>query len=212
VSANDHLPTGRPRGFDAEEALEQALLVFWEKGYEGASLVDLTNAMGISKPSMYAAFGNKEQLFRRALERYTAGPAAYGARAMTQPTAEAVARALLDGAVRTSTQPDRPSGCLGVQGSLAAGELGQPAREALAAWRNDARVHVQERFERAVEEGDLPPGTDAARLARYVMTVSFGIAVQAASGASRDELQEVADTALGTWPPALVSTADAAED
>jgi AcrR family transcriptional regulator len=195
-------PTGRPRGFDPDEALEQALLVFWEKGYEGASLVDLTTAMGISKPSMYAAFGNKEQLFRQALQRYTAGPAAYGVAALAEPTAEAVARALLDGAVRTTTLPDRPSGCLGVQGSLAAGDLGHPAQEALVAWRTDVRKQLQERFARAVAEGDLPPDADAARLARYVTTVSFGIAVQAASGVGRDELQEVADTALRAWPPA----------
>lgn len=108
---------GRPRGFDADEALEQAMRVFWEQGYEGAGLTDLTNAMGITRTSMYAAFGNKEALFRKALERYTEGPASYGARALEEPTARQVATAFLNGSVRATTRPDCPAGCLGVQGS-----------------------------------------------------------------------------------------------
>lgn len=202
VTGQERAPIGRPRGFDTDEALERALLVFWEQGYEGASLADLTSAMGITKTSMYAAFGNKEQLFRRALQRYTEGPASYAMKALEQPTARAVATALLNGAVQTTTHPGRPCGCLGVQGSLAAGDLGRPARDALIEWRNDARLRLEERLRRAVDECELPRDTDAARLARYLMTVSFGIAVQAASGVSRDDLQEVADMALRTWPPA----------
>ncbi|SDF74200.1 transcriptional regulator, TetR family [Lentzea fradiae] len=192
--------TGRPRGFDADEALHAAMLVFWRQGYEGASLADLTAAMGITKTSMYAAFGNKEELFRKALARYDVGPASYGYRAVEQPTAREVAEAFLTGAVRTTTQPNCPAGCLGVQGSLAAGESGEPAREILVAWRNNGGRMLEERFRRAVEEGDLPEETDAGRLALYVMTVAFGIAVQAASGVSRADLQEVADTALLAWP------------
>ncbi|MFC7330985.1 TetR/AcrR family transcriptional regulator [Marinactinospora rubrisoli] len=193
---------GRPRGFDADEALGRALVVFWERGYEGAGIADLTSAMGITKTSMYAAFGNKEQLFRRALELYTEGPASYGMRALEEPTAHAVATAFLNGTVQATTRPGCPSGCLGVQGSLASGDAGGPARDALIQWRNDGRLRLAERFQRAVDEGDLPPGTDAERLARYIMTVSFGIAVQAASGIGRDDLQEVADMALRGWPPA----------
>ena len=115
-------PTGRPRGFDADEALERAMLVFWEQGYEGASLAGLTGAMGISTTSMYAAFGNKEELFRKALERYTEGPSAYLDQALEEPTALGVATAILAGTVRTTTRPARPHGCLGVQGALAAGD------------------------------------------------------------------------------------------
>ncbi|WP_063735234.1 TetR/AcrR family transcriptional regulator [Streptomyces sp. RTd22] len=193
---------GRPRGFDADEALEQAMRVFWEQGYEGASLTDLTNAMGITRTSMYAAFGNKEDLFRKALERYTEGPASYGARAMREPTARQVATAFLNGSVRATTGPGRPAGCLGVQGSLAAGDPGRNARDALVTWRNEAVSLLRDRFQQAVDEGDLPPDTDPELLARYLMTVANGIAVQASGGVPRDDLQQVADMALRNWPPA----------
>ncbi|MES0837344.1 TetR/AcrR family transcriptional regulator [Nocardiopsis tropica] len=192
---------GRPREFDVDEALECAMRVFWERGYEGASLADLTGAMGITKTSMYAAFGNKEQLFRKALERYTEGPASYAARAMEEPTARQVAEALLRGSVRTTTLPEGPPGCLGVQGALASGEGGRPAHDMLVAWRNDATLRLEERFRRAVDEGDLPEDADPRRLARYIMTVAFGIAVQAANGLGRDELQDSADMALRNWLP-----------
>ncbi|MFJ9425841.1 TetR/AcrR family transcriptional regulator [Streptomyces sp. NPDC101249] len=194
-------PVGRPRGFDADEALERAVHVFWEQGYEGASLTDLTSAMGITRTSMYAAFGNKEELFRKALERYSEGPAAYVGRALREPTAQRVATAFLDGSVRATTRPGCPAGCLGVQGSLAAGESGHAARDALVAWRDEGVARLGERFERAVDEGDLPSGTDPLLLARYLMTVANGIAVQAVGGASSDELHRVAALALRNWPP-----------
>ncbi|MFQ6142321.1 TetR/AcrR family transcriptional regulator [Streptomyces seoulensis] len=195
-------PIGRPRGFDADEALEQAMKVFWEQGYEGASLTDLTSAMGITRKSMYAAFGNKEELFRKALERYTEGPASYAARALEKPTAREVATEFLTGSVGATTRPGCPAGCLGVQGSLAAGDSGRVAQDALIAWRDEGRTRLRHRFQRAVDEGDLPPDTDPDLLARYLMTVANGIAVQAAGGATRNELQQVADTALTNWPPA----------
>ena len=176
--------------------------VFWAQGYEGASLDDLTGAMGITRTSMYRAFGNKEELFRQALQRYTEGPASYVARALGQPTAREVATTFLAGAIRSTTQPDCPAGCLGVQGSLAAGESGRRARDLLATWREGGTAYLRERFQRAVDEGDLPVGADPGLLARYLMTVANGIAVQAAGGTAADELQLVADMALQTWPPA----------
>jgi AcrR family transcriptional regulator len=191
---------GRPRGFDADEALERAMLVFWEHGYEGASLARLTEAMGISTTSMYAAFGNKEELFRKALERYTEGPSAYLARALEEPTALGVASAILTGTVQTTTPPAHPHGCLGVQCARAAGGYGHGGRGRLIAGRNNGCSCVRERFQRAVDDGDLPPESDPALLARYVTTLAFGIAVQAASGVGRDELQEMADAALRNWP------------
>jgi AcrR family transcriptional regulator len=193
---------GRPREFDVDEALERAMRVFWEQGYEGASLTDLTAAMGITRTSMYAAFGNKEDLFRKALERYSAGPAAYATGALEEPTAREVATAFLHGAVNTTTGPDRPSGCLGVQGALAAAPADRAVRDLLADWRNDACIRLKDRFQRARDEGDLPPTSNPGLLARFLMTVSAGIAVQAAGGAGRDELNRVADAALQNWPPA----------
>ncbi|WP_433501299.1 TetR/AcrR family transcriptional regulator [Sphaerimonospora sp. CA-214678] len=193
-------PVGRPRGFDAGEALERAMLIFWEHGYEGASLARLTEAMGISATSMYAAFGNKEELFRKALERYTQGPGAYLNRALEEPTALGVATAILTGAIRTTSRPARPHGCLGVQGALATGDPGRGVRDLLTAWRNDGCSRLRERFQRAVDDGDLPPETDPGLLARYITTLAFGIAVQTASGVGHDELQEMADAALRNWP------------
>ncbi|CAM4041927.1 TetR/AcrR family transcriptional regulator [Kibdelosporangium persicum] len=194
-------PTGRPRGFDADEALDRAMRVFWEHGYEGASLTTLTDAMGISSTSMYAAFGNKEELFRKALERYTEGPSAYLARALEEPTALGVATAILTGTIRTTTRPTGPHGCLGVQGALATSDASHAARDLLVTWRDSGYSRVRERFGRAVDDGDLPPETDPALLARYVTTLAYGIAVQAASGVGRDELQDMVDAALLTWPP-----------
>ncbi|MGW1505644.1 TetR/AcrR family transcriptional regulator [Streptomyces mirabilis] len=196
-------PVGRPRGFDTEEALERAMAVFWEHGYDGVSLTDLTRAMGITKTSMYAAFGNKEELFRRALERYAEGPASYSSRALEEPTARDVAEAYLTGSVNASTQHGCPAGCLGVQGFLAIGHLGQSARDALNAWRDENRSRLRGRFQRAVDEGDLPSDADPDELARYLMTMANGIAVQAACGAGRDELQKLVDTTVQHWTRAL---------
>jgi AcrR family transcriptional regulator len=193
---------GRPRAFNADAALEKAMVVFWEQGYEGASLSDLTEAMGISRKSMYAAYGNKEQLFRKALQRYTDGPGAYVIEALQAPTAREVATAFLAGSIRANTLPGWPTGCLGVQGALAAGKTGRVAHETLAEWRAEGQAHLRQRFQRAVEESDLPADADPDLIARYVMTIANGMAVQAAGGAQREDLQRIADNALRCWPPA----------
>src|SRR5690606_1136844 len=125
----------------------------------------------ISTTSMYSTFGNKEELFRKALERYTEGPSAYLTRALEEPTALGVATAILDGTVRTTTCPTNPAGCMGVQGALSASDAGREVRDLLAAWRNDGCSRVRERFERAVGTGDLPADTDPGLLARYVTTL-----------------------------------------
>ena len=200
MSGSQSTAFGRPREFDIDEALERAMQVFWARGYDGTSLTDLTSAMGITKSSMYAAFGNKEQLFRKAVQRYAEGPASYVTRALREPTARAVAETFLRGAVRTTTSPGRPAGCLSVQGALALSEQSRPAHDVLVTWRVDAGDQLEARFRRAVEEGDLPRHADPGRLARYVMTTGFGIAVQAANGLGPDTLDEIVDTALLAWP------------
>src|ERR1700738_1733525 len=116
---------GRPRGFDIDRALDLAMQVFWEKGYEGTSLPDLTSAMGINRPSLYAAFGNKEALFRKVLDRYIEGPAGYVRQALGEQTARAVVERLLSGAIDLLTDPRNPGGCLLVQGALACGEAAE---------------------------------------------------------------------------------------
>lgn len=156
--------------------------------------------MGITRTSMYAAFGNKEDLFRKALDRYSAGPAGYVMRALEAPTAREVAAAFLHGAVDTTTDPDRPHGCLTVQGALAAAPADRAIRDALSDWRNNACARLHDRFRRAKDEGDLPPTSDPALLARLVATVASGTAVQAAGGAGHDELHRVVDAVLQSWP------------
>ncbi len=200
MSATERPVIGRPRAFDPGQALDRALEVFWRQGYEGASLADLTAAMGINRTSMYTAFGTKEDLFRLALARYTSGPASYVEKALHQPTARAVAEAVMDGAVTATTSPGGPAGCLGVQGALATGSPGEPARAALAQWRASGEDAIRERFTRARDEGDLPPHADPAVLARYITTLAYGISVQAATGASREALAQLAGIALAGWP------------
>jgi AcrR family transcriptional regulator len=194
------MPSGRTRQFDVDEALDRALEVFWARGYEGATLPELTRAMGINRPSLYAAFGNKEELFRKALDRYLAGPQGFMAEALKEPTARAVAEAIFSGFIRMQRGRDQARGCLVVQGALACGEEAEPVRRELARLRQAAVTAFRERFERAVQDGDLPKGTDCAGLARYVATVLNGLAVQAASGATEKDLRLVSALAMQAWP------------
>ncbi len=191
---------GRPRAFCVERALDQALKVFWQKGYEGTSLSDLTEAMGINRPSLYAAYGNKEALFRKALDRYIEGSAAFLRRSMEQPTSRAVVEYLLLSSADGVTCPDNPHGCLTVRCALSSGEAADSIRLELVSRRVDGESILRKRLERAQVEGDLPTDASPADLARYVMTVHQGMSVQAASGASREQLRRVVETALKAWP------------
>ena len=191
---------GRPRSFETGAALDAAMKVFWCKGYEGASLSDLTRAMGINRPSLYAAFGDKESLFRKVLDRYDSGPAAYVREALNQPTARAVVERLMEGAADLGTASSNPPGCLLVQAALACGDGAKAIRDDLILRRDAGEKAVRQRLKRAQAEGDLPQDANSADLARYVVTVIQGIAVQAASGAARNELGRVIENALRAWP------------
>jgi len=160
----------------------------------------LTRAMGINRPSLYAAFGNKEQLFRKAIERYQTGPMAFLTEALRLPTARAVVEAIFSGFVRMQRDCDKVRGCLVVSGALASSEEAEPVRRELAQLRQALVTAFRKRFERAVRDGDLPAGTDCATLARYIGTVLSGLAVQAASGATEKELRRVSALALQALP------------
>jgi AcrR family transcriptional regulator len=191
---------GRPRSFDADKALDKAVRVFWEKGYEGASLNDLTEAMGINRPSMYAAFGDKEQLFRKALDRYAAGPAAYVCQALNEPRARIAIQKLLLGSVEGLTNPRNPKGCLLVQGALACGDDAKSVRQELIERRVAGEAEIIKRLKKAKAEGELPNDVNPADLARFYVTILRGLGIQATTGATRAELQRVVETAMKAWP------------
>ena len=171
---------GRPREFDTDEALAQALRVFWQKGYEGTSLSDLTEAMGITRPSLYAAFGNKEALFSQALDLYEKDKLAYIGEAVAAPTARAVAETMLHGSVDVAT--------------------GGECRDDVTARAEAAKQLIVDRMQRAIDAGEFSVPTDATAITRYLLALMQGISVQAQSGASRAELMQVTDSALLSWP------------
>ncbi len=194
------MKTGRPRSFCRDTVLDRAMTVFWQKGYEGASLAELTEAMGINPPSLYAAFGNKEGLFRAVLERYDARRQELMDQVMAAPDPKAAARLFLEGVADFSidTSGRNPPGCLLVQGGLSCSDRDIP--EALAQHRAEKERVFRERFARDREEGRLSKQADPAALARYLMAVANGMCVQASAGASVRELREVAELALAAWP------------
>lgn len=191
---------GRPREFDCDHALDKALEVFWRFGYEGASLPALTEAMGINRPSLYAAFGNKESLFKKVLDRYTAGPAAHLKCALSAPTAREAVERFLYGNADLLGDPTHPRGCMVVQGALSCGKGADPIKQDLTARRAAGENALRMRFEQAILDGDLPKDTNPADLARYFATISHGMSVLASGGATRDELRHVVDMAMKVWP------------
>jgi AcrR family transcriptional regulator len=193
-------PAGRPRGFDTEKALDRALKVFWRKGYEGTSLSDLTEAMGINRPSLYAAFGDKQALFHKVLERYREDGRPLLAEALSQPTARAVVEKFLSSSITFMTNPKNPPGCLSVQGALACGEETTPIQQELISYRAATAEALRQRLKRAKAEGDLPRNADPTALAGYISTINEGLSVKAAGGATRKELHQIAAIALQAFP------------
>ncbi len=180
------MAVGRPREFDPDEVERKAMTLFWERGFDGVSISDVTAATGVNRRSVYAEFGSKEQLFERATQRYIAGPGGYLERALEQPTAYAVAAAMVHGAADTVS--GEPKGCLTVGNAPGLADLRKAAVHRLA-----------ERFDTAGPDEGLA-GVDTVLLARWIAAVCQGISVQARSGASRAELHAIADLALAGWP------------
>ena len=201
--------TGRPRNFCTETVLDRAMTVFWLKGYEGASLADLTEAMGINPPSLYAAFGNKEGLFRAVLDRYDERRKELMDRVLAAPDPVSVARLFLEGVAdfTADTNGRNPPGCLLVQSGLSCSDQDIP--DVLAEHRAEKERALRERFARDVKDGKLPKGTDPATLARYLVAMANGLCVQASAGATVTELRDVVEVAIAAFPiakPAVEKT------
>jgi AcrR family transcriptional regulator len=191
---------GRRRAFDIDAALDAATKLFWRKGYDGASLDDLTQAMGISPPSLYLAFGSKEALFRRIVARYQAEVAELVEAAFGQTDTRALVETLLDGMIERVTDPRGAPGCLVLNSSLPIDEDHGFRRE-WAEQRQALRRRLQERFADARRQGgDLPPDCDSAALAQMVSSLVWGFAVEAQSGAPRAALRATAAQFLKLWP------------
>jgi AcrR family transcriptional regulator len=193
-------PRGRPSAFNYDVVLEKALNVFWSRGYEGASMAELTEAMGINRPSIYAAYGNKEELFNKVLGRYMAGPVAYVAEAMSESTAKQVAEKFLTKSADFLSNESNPRGCMIAIGTLFSGEGSEQVQGELISYRQGYEKALRERFDLAKSQNDLPQAVNTAALAKYIATVHQGMSVQSTSGATKEELLAVVQQALNNWP------------
>jgi len=195
------LPTlGRPRAFDPDKALDAALKVFWERGYEGASLADLTKAMGINKPSLYGTFGDKAELFRKVVDRYLSRQNLLWEQVLREPSARTTVERILNAVADSLTSGQNPHGCLLVQSALTCSEESECIKNELSLRRADSDGMLRLRLERAQKEGEIPQGVDVAALSRYFSTILRGMSVEASGGATRQDLQNVIDLALKAWP------------
>ena len=196
-------PRGRPLSFDRDAALETAMHVFWERGYEAASISDLTSAMGITPPSLYTAFGDKEQLFLEAIERYALGYGSAGVRALKEePSARgAIERWLLEAASEL-TQPCHPKGCMVVMAATNCSAAAERVQDALLLRRTEAIANVGRRIQGGIDNGELPADTDAQDLANVYATIYQGMSMQAKDGATHESLVATVRTAMRSWPRA----------
>ncbi|WP_437964732.1 TetR/AcrR family transcriptional regulator [Sorangium sp. So ce260] len=194
---------GRPRCFDQEAALERAMVLFWDRGYEATSLDELSAAMGISPSSLYAAFGGKEQLFRAAVDRYLAGRGSCMGRVFAEePTARGAVRRLLETAADELTRPGQPSGCMIALAGTQCSPGARPVQDLLRGYREAWHAAFQARIERGIGDGELAPDTDAAALATFYATFLLGMSVQARDGTSREGLRAAVEAAMRAWPGA----------
>ncbi len=193
---------GRPRSFDRQDALASAMEVFWIKGYEAASISDLTGAMGIGSPSLYAAFGSKEGLFHEAVDLYgrTEGPALWDV-VEAAPTAREAIEGYLMATARVFTRPGKPRGCLVTLSVLNTTSASASVCEAMRQHRAVGQSGLERRLRRSMAQGELPAGLDAAGVAAFYLTVQQGMSIQARDGASRETLEKVAQGAMAAWGP-----------
>lgn len=191
---------GRPRSFDRAQALQKAMEVFWSKGYEGTSLTDLTEAMGINSPSLYGAFGSKEGLFREAVELYRSTEGGAARRALlTAPTARDAVQSMLMMSAERFTAPGVPPGCMIVLGAPAGCVNHASVSGFLGDNRREMQARILARLNAGAAQGELPAGADLKGLAAFYTTVLHGMSIQARDGASRKTLQAVARQAMCAW-------------
>ena len=189
---------GRPRSFDREAALNAAMEVFWTKGYEAASINDLTAAMGINPPSLYAAFGDKEKLFLATIEQYAASRS--DQMCPQQPTAKAAIESYLRFKADLLSGAGHPRGCMLMVAFFTAANASPGLNAVLSKKRAEAREHMRQRIKQGIAEGDVPEGTDAGALADFYATITNGMAQQARDGATRKSLMQTVDQAMSVFP------------
>jgi AcrR family transcriptional regulator len=190
----------RPREFDEDEVLQAALRVFWEKGYEGTSLDDLMTSMRLTKSSLYKAFGSKEALFWRVVERYQRDFLDFRHAALAEPTPRRIAERLLDGITDLHSGEVNPVGCLELNTALAGSKDAEAIRQELIRGRELFRLRLRDRFEETAATAPLPPGMTSDDAASFIISLIQGLAVQAKGGVSRETALRVARAALLSWP------------
>ena len=188
--------TGRPISFDKDAALEAAMLLFWERGFEGASMADLTERMSLSASSIYAAFGDKQSLFSLAVQRYLATRAQYATEALAQPTLDKVLRALFNNTVAFLTAPDHPPTCMSLAGAMGCSVAAAPARDLMTEVRKQNEVAIRQRLQQARRTGELHEGINVDDFTRYLSMLLAGLSIQAANGSTKAELKRTAQMAL----------------
>jgi AcrR family transcriptional regulator len=188
--------TGRPVSFDKEAALEAAMLLFWERGFEGTSMADLTQAMGLSPSSIYAAFGDKQALFALAAKRYLENPAQYAAGALAEPTLKDVIRALFENTVEFLTTPGHPPTCMSLAGAMGCSVSATPAKQLMTEIRKQNEAAIKSRLLRARKSGEFPKQINVDDYTRYLSTILAGLSIQAANGSTKAELKRTAEMAL----------------
>ncbi|MEU3370364.1 TetR/AcrR family transcriptional regulator [Streptomyces sp. NPDC006660] len=200
------------RAFDRDEALEVALREFWLHGYETTSVASLTRAMGINPPSLYAAFGDKRQLFTEVVQHYAATYGSYGARALAQPTARGAIETMLRLAAADFTDPSHPPGCLVISGATNCTPAAEDVKAELRAFREGTKQALEEKIDADIAAGRLPEGTDAGALATFYAAVIQGMSTQACDGVGREKLEHVVETALKAWPTDTPDDAESHRD
>jgi AcrR family transcriptional regulator len=188
--------TGRPISFDKDAALEAAMLLFWERGYEGTSIADLTRAMGLNPSSIYAAFGDKHALFSLAVKRYMETRTQYATKALEQPTLERVIHALFNSTVAFLTTPNHPPTCMTLAGAVGCSVDASPARDMMTEIRRQNESTMRERFLLAQKSGELSKDVNVDDYTRYLSTIIAGLSIQAANGSTKAELKRTSQMAL----------------